>query len=86
MAEQLIALDLDGTTIHHDGSMSPAVRQAVREHGHRLGDRGPAKDARGVASALQLALGRERGNGDILGRPGVGDLERVQSRSILRRP
>ena len=31
MAEQLIALDLDGTTIHHDGSMSPAVRQAVRE-------------------------------------------------------
>src|SRR5665647_3660200 len=31
MAEQLIALDLDGTTIHHDGSMSPAVRQAVVE-------------------------------------------------------
>jgi len=31
MAERLIALDLDGTTIHHDGSMSPAVRQAVGE-------------------------------------------------------
>ncbi|MBE3075384.1 MAG: HAD hydrolase family protein, partial [Actinobacteria bacterium] len=31
MAERLIALDLDGTTIHHDGSMSPAVRQAVVE-------------------------------------------------------
>jgi len=29
MAERLIALDLDGTTIHHDGTMSPAVRQAV---------------------------------------------------------
>ena len=31
MAERLIALDLDGTTIAHDGSMSPAVRQAVGE-------------------------------------------------------
>jgi HAD superfamily hydrolase (TIGR01484 family) len=31
MAERLIALDLDGTTIHHDGTMSPAVRQAVGE-------------------------------------------------------
>jgi HAD superfamily hydrolase (TIGR01484 family) len=31
MAERLIALDLDGTTIHHDGTMSPAVREAVRE-------------------------------------------------------
>ena len=31
MAERLIALDLDGTTVHHDGSMSPAVRQAVGE-------------------------------------------------------
>lgn len=31
MAERLIALDLDGTTIRHDGSMSPAVRQAVGE-------------------------------------------------------
>ena len=31
MAERLIALDLDGTTIHHDGSMSPAVRQAVAD-------------------------------------------------------
>ena len=29
MAERLIALDLDGTTIHHDGTMSPAVREAV---------------------------------------------------------
>lgn len=29
--ERLIALDLDGTTIHHDGSMSPAVRQAVKD-------------------------------------------------------
>jgi len=31
MAERLIALDLDGTTLRHDGSMSPAVRQAVGE-------------------------------------------------------
>ncbi|HZW44589.1 MAG TPA: HAD hydrolase family protein [Dermatophilaceae bacterium] len=31
MAERLIALDLDGTTIQHDGSLSPAVRQAVSE-------------------------------------------------------
>jgi len=31
MAERLIALDLDGTTIHHDGTMSQAVREAVRE-------------------------------------------------------
>ena len=31
MAERLVALDLDGTTIHHDGSMSPAVRQAVAD-------------------------------------------------------
>jgi len=31
MAERLIALDLDGTTIHHDGTMSAAVRDAVRE-------------------------------------------------------
>jgi hydroxymethylpyrimidine pyrophosphatase-like HAD family hydrolase len=31
MAERLVALDLDGTTIHHDGTMSPAVREAVRE-------------------------------------------------------
>ncbi|HEY5181827.1 MAG TPA: HAD family hydrolase [Dermatophilaceae bacterium] len=31
MAERLIALDLDGTTIHHDGTMSPAVHQAVGE-------------------------------------------------------
>jgi len=31
MAERLIALDLDGTMLHHDGTMSPAVRQAVRE-------------------------------------------------------
>ena len=31
MAERLVALDLDGTTIHHDGTMSPAVRQAVGE-------------------------------------------------------
>jgi HAD superfamily hydrolase (TIGR01484 family) len=31
MAERLIALDLDGTTLSRDGSMSPAVRQAVRE-------------------------------------------------------
>jgi HAD superfamily hydrolase (TIGR01484 family) len=31
MAEWLIALDLDGTTIHHDGTMSPAVSQIVRE-------------------------------------------------------
>ncbi len=29
MAERLIALDLDGTTIHHDGTMSPLVRQAI---------------------------------------------------------
>jgi HAD superfamily hydrolase (TIGR01484 family) len=31
MAERLVALDLDGTTIHHDGTMSPAVGQAVRD-------------------------------------------------------
>jgi len=31
MARRLIALDLDGTTIHHDGTMSPAVREAVLE-------------------------------------------------------
>ena len=31
MAERMIALDLDGTTIHHDGSMSPVIREAVRE-------------------------------------------------------
>ena len=31
MPERLVALDLDGTTIHHDGSMSPAVRQVVGE-------------------------------------------------------
>ena len=31
MAERLIALDLDGTTIHHDGTMSPAVREVVGE-------------------------------------------------------
>ena len=31
MAERLVALDLDGTTIHHDGTMSPAVRRAVGE-------------------------------------------------------
>jgi len=31
MAERMIALDLDGTTIHHDGSMSPVVREGVRE-------------------------------------------------------
>jgi Predicted hydrolases of the HAD superfamily len=31
MAQRLIALDLDGTTIHHDGTMSPAVREAVLE-------------------------------------------------------
>jgi len=31
MAERLIALDLDGTTIHHDGSMSQAVRDAVAQ-------------------------------------------------------
>ena len=31
MAERLVALDLDGTTIHHDGTMSPAVRDSVRE-------------------------------------------------------
>lgn len=31
MAERLIALDVDGTTIRYDGSMSPSVRQAVGE-------------------------------------------------------
>jgi HAD superfamily hydrolase (TIGR01484 family) len=31
MAERLIALDLDGTTLQRDGTMSPAVRSAVRE-------------------------------------------------------
>ena len=31
MAERMIALDLDGTTLHHDGTMSPAVREAVSE-------------------------------------------------------
>lgn len=31
MARRLIALDLDGTMLLRDGSMSPAVRQAVRE-------------------------------------------------------
>ncbi len=31
MADRLIALDLDGTTIHHDGTMAPAVREAVLE-------------------------------------------------------
>src|SRR6478736_5918169 len=31
MAERLVALDLDGTTLRHDGSLSVAVRDAVRE-------------------------------------------------------
>ena len=31
MAARLIALDLDGTTLHRDGTMSPGVREAVRE-------------------------------------------------------
>jgi len=31
IAERLIALDLDGTTLQRDGSVSPEVRQAVRE-------------------------------------------------------
>ncbi len=35
----LVALDVDGTTIHHDGTMSPAVRDAVRavaKEGHHV--------------------------------------------------
>ena len=31
MAERLVALDLDGTTLRHDGTLSPAVRAAVRD-------------------------------------------------------
>ena len=31
MADRLIALDLDGTTLQRDGTVSPAVRSAVRE-------------------------------------------------------
>ena len=31
MAERLVALDLDGTTLRHDGTLSAAVRDAVRE-------------------------------------------------------
>ena len=31
MAERLVALDLDGTTLRHDGTLSTAVRDAVRE-------------------------------------------------------
>jgi hydroxymethylpyrimidine pyrophosphatase-like HAD family hydrolase len=31
MADRLIALDLDGTTLLRDGTMSPAVRESVRE-------------------------------------------------------
>jgi len=30
MAERLVALDLDGTTVTHDGRLSPAVAEAVR--------------------------------------------------------
>ena len=30
-SELLVALDVDGTTIHHDGSMSPEVSSAVRD-------------------------------------------------------
>jgi len=30
MAERLVALDLDGTTVNHAGELSPAVRDAVR--------------------------------------------------------
>ena len=35
----LIALDIDGTTVHHDGSLSPVVRDAVarvRDAGHHI--------------------------------------------------
>ena len=31
MAERLVALDVDGTTLRHDGTLSTAVRDAVRE-------------------------------------------------------
>ena len=31
MAERMVALDLDGTTLRHDGTLSPAVRAAVRD-------------------------------------------------------
>lgn len=39
MGRHLVALDIDGTTVHHDRTLSPAVRDAVRaaaSAGHRI--------------------------------------------------
>ena len=59
-------------------------RDEGRERRDRLRERGPAKHARRVASAPQIAAGRERGDGDVLRRPRVRELKRFQGHSILR--
>jgi hypothetical protein len=50
----------------------------------RLRDGRPVEDAPSVSAAAELALARERRNGYVLGRPGVGELKRFQGVSILR--
>jgi len=62
MAERLIALDLDGTTINHDGTMSPAVRQAVREVAE-AGVHVVVATGRAIVAAMPLVaqLGLEHG-------------------------
>jgi len=62
MDKRLIALDLDGTMLLRDGSMSPAVRQGVRE----VADAGVdvvIATGRPIASAMAIIsyLGLERG-------------------------
>jgi len=50
----------------------------------RLRDRRPPKNPRCVAAATELILVRERRNGHVFCRPGVGELKRFQGDSILR--
>ena len=62
MTERLIALDLDGTTIHHDGTMSTAVREAVRDVAE-AGVHVVIATGRAIVAAMPLIaqLGLERG-------------------------
>lgn len=56
----LIALDIDGTTVHHDGSLAPAVRDAVdavRAAGHHVVLATGRSLIGTVPIAVQLGLG-----------------------------
>jgi hydroxymethylpyrimidine pyrophosphatase-like HAD family hydrolase len=74
MAERLVALDLDGTTIHHDGSMSPAVREAVREVAE-AGVHVVIATGRAIVAAMPLVAHLELEHGFVVCSNGAVTLE-----------